>query len=90
VWAAPGCAVSATGAGEAFVLAGFSRLVAEQRSDGLGLPDAMRAGLARVAGYGGHGGGIALADDGTWAGTYDTRAMARGVRHGGGRHVVVI
>ena len=90
VWAEPGCAVSATGAGEAFILAGFSRMVASGRSAGMGLPDALRAALAEVARYGGDGGGIALSADRSWGAAFDTTAMARGVRHAGGRHLVVL
>ncbi len=89
VWAEPGCAVSATGAGEAFILAGFSRLVATGRSRGLTLDESIRRALAEVARYGGDGGGIALARDRTWVGAFDTRAMARGVRHRGGKRVTV-
>lgn len=90
VWAEPGCAVSATGAGEAFILAGFSRMVAAGRAAEGGLPAALQAALAQVARYGGDGGGIALSADRTWAAAFDTRAMARGVRHAGGRHRVII
>lgn len=89
-WAEPGCAVSATGAGEAFILAGFGRLVAGALARDDDLPEAMEAGLAEVARYGGDGGGIALAADRTWAAAYDTRAMARGVRHSGGRRRVIL
>ena len=81
LWAQPGCAVSATGTGEAFILAGFARLVASRHVAGVGLPDALRAGLEVVDGYAGTGGGIALGADHTWAGAFTTRAMARGVRH---------
>ncbi len=90
VWAEPGCAVSATGAGEAFVLAGFSRLVAARQGAGAPLGTALRLALAEVARFGGDGGGIALGRDRTWGAVFDTRAMARGVRHDGGRHTVVL
>lgn len=90
VWAEPGCAVSATGAGEAFVLAGFSRTVADRRSGGESLTDALRSGLVTVARYGGDGGGIALSADRTWAAAWDTPAMARGVRHAAGRDRVIL
>jgi beta-aspartyl-peptidase (threonine type) len=85
VWAQPDAAVSATGNGEAFILAGFSRLVAERHAAGLALPDALQAGLDAVAGYGGNGGGIALASDRTWVAGWSARAMAHGVRHAAGR-----
>jgi isoaspartyl peptidase/L-asparaginase-like protein (Ntn-hydrolase superfamily) len=90
VWAQPGCAVSATGAGEAFILAGFSRMVAAGQSEGAGLPAALRAALAEVARYGGDGGGIALSGERTWAAAFDTRAMARGLCHAGGRRCVIV
>jgi isoaspartyl peptidase/L-asparaginase-like protein (Ntn-hydrolase superfamily) len=90
LWAEPGCAVSATGTGEAFILAGFSRLVARLYSHGIGLPDALRAGLDAVGSYGGEGGGIALGSDHTWAGAFTTRAMARGIRSRAGRHTTII
>lgn len=89
-WAQPGCAVSATGAGEAFVLAGFSRLVGSRVAAGEDLPPALRAGLEAVASHGGSGGGIALGPDRTWATAFSTAAMARGVRHAGGSHVVIL
>ncbi|HET6965498.1 MAG TPA: isoaspartyl peptidase/L-asparaginase [Acidimicrobiales bacterium] len=90
IWAEPGCAVSATGAGEAFVLAGFSRLVARGRAGGAPLAGAMEAALAEVGRYGGEGGGIALDGDRGWAAAFDTPAMARGLHHAGGRLRVVV
>jgi isoaspartyl peptidase/L-asparaginase-like protein (Ntn-hydrolase superfamily) len=90
VWAEPGCAVSATGAGEAFILAGFARLVATGHSSGQTLAESIGGALAEVRRYGGDGGGIALGRNRTWAGAFNTRAMARGVRHSGGRRVVVL
>ena len=89
LWAQPTCAVSATGAGEAFVLAGFSRLVASLVAGGEDLPSALCSGLGEVASRGGTGGGIALGH-GTWAAAFSTAAMARGVRHAGGGHVVIL
>lgn len=85
VWAEAGCSVSATGAGEAFVLAGFSRLVGRLHTGGADLGAALTEALAEVATRGGDGGAVALGRDRTWAAGYDTRAMARGVRHAGGR-----
>jgi beta-aspartyl-peptidase (threonine type) len=90
LWAERGCAVSATGTGEAFILAGFSRLVAGRHAAGEALPEALRTGLDLVGSYGGEGGGIALGADRTWAGAFTTRAMARGVRHLDGRHTAVV
>jgi len=90
VWAQPGCAVSATGTGEAFVLAAFARLVGDRHAAGDGLPAALRAGLNAVAAYHGDGGGIALGADRTWGAAFTTRAMARGVRHGQSRQVTIL
>jgi isoaspartyl peptidase/L-asparaginase-like protein (Ntn-hydrolase superfamily) len=90
LWAWPGCGVSATGTGEAFVLAGFSRLVAEQHASGEKLSAALRLALETVASYGGSGGGIALGADRTWAAAFTTRAMARAVRHAGGRRTTIL
>jgi isoaspartyl peptidase/L-asparaginase-like protein (Ntn-hydrolase superfamily) len=90
VWAGEDIAVSATGMGEAFVMAGFSGLVARTFAAGGTLSGAISAGLEAVARYGGSGGGIALGSDHSWAAGYTTRAMARGVRHRTGGHVVVI
>jgi beta-aspartyl-peptidase (threonine type) len=90
VWAQPGCAVSATGTGEAFILAGFSRLVASRHAAGARLAEALGAGLEVVGGYGGEGGGIVLGSDHTWAAAFTATAMARGVRHAQGRHTAII
>ncbi len=89
-WAEQGCAVSATGAGEAFLLAGFGRLVGGWHSAGDPLPGALSSALRAVAGYGGDGGGIALGLDGAWAAAFNTRAMARGLRHAGGRATTIL
>lgn len=89
-WAAQNCAVAATGFGEAFVLAGFSRLVASQTVTGGDMGQALARGLEEVARFGGTGGGIALGPDATWAAAFSTKAMARGVRHAAGRMVTVI
>jgi isoaspartyl peptidase/L-asparaginase-like protein (Ntn-hydrolase superfamily) len=90
LWAQPGCAVAATGTGEAFILAGFSRLVATRHRTGDGLAEGLRAGLEAVGSYGGEGGGIVLGCDHTWAAAFTTRAMARGMRHAAGRHTTVV
>ena len=90
LWAQPGCAVAATGTGEAFILAGFSRLVASSHQTGDRLAEALRAGLEAVGGYGGEGGGIVLGSDHTWAAAFTTRAMARGMRHAAGRTTTVV
>jgi isoaspartyl peptidase/L-asparaginase-like protein (Ntn-hydrolase superfamily) len=90
LWAWPGGGVSATGTGEAFILAGFSRLVAERHAAGQGLSQALCLALEAVGRYGGTGGGIALDADRTWAAAFTTRAMARGVRHAEGRSTTVV
>ncbi len=90
LWAQPGCAVSATGTGEAFVLAGFSRLVGARFTEGEDPLQALRFGLDAVDNYGGNGGGIFLGADGTWAAAFSTVAMARGVRHRTGRQATVL
>ncbi len=90
LWAQPGCAVSATGTGEAFILAGFSRLVARLHDEGLRLPDALQGGLEAVGSYRGEGGGIALGSDHAWAGAFTTRAMALGVRSRQGGHTSIM
>jgi isoaspartyl peptidase/L-asparaginase-like protein (Ntn-hydrolase superfamily) len=90
LWASPGCAVSATGAGESFILAGFSRLVASRHFAGDPLAEALRAALDAVARYGGTGGGIALSGDHTWGAVFNTPAMARSMLHAGGRHTIVV
>lgn len=90
LWAQGGCAVSATGTGEAFLLAGFSRLVGARlaaREDPL---LALRAGLDAVHDYEGTGGAIVLGPDRTWAAAFSTTAMARGVRHRAGRQATVL
>ena len=90
VWAEAGCAVSATGAGEAFVLAGFSRLAAAEHLRGSLLTDSLRAGLWAVNRYGGSGGGIALGGAGAWSACFSTRAMARSLRYADGSHTVIV
>jgi beta-aspartyl-peptidase (threonine type) len=90
LWSQPGCAVSATGTGEAFVLAGFSRLVGSRLAAGEDPTETLRSGLATVHGYGGSGGGIVLGPGGTWAAGFSTAAMARGLRHRAGRQATVL
>jgi beta-aspartyl-peptidase (threonine type) len=90
LWAQPGCAVSATGTGEAFMLAGFSRLVGSRVAAGGDPRRALHFGLDAVNDYGGSGGGIVLGSDRTWAAAFSTAAMARGVRHHGGRGATVL
>jgi isoaspartyl peptidase/L-asparaginase-like protein (Ntn-hydrolase superfamily) len=85
VWADAGsAAVSATGAGEAFVVAGFGHRIDWQMRAGVSLEAAMREALDAVAELGGHGGGIAVAPDGAFVASFNSRAMARGWRDAGG------
>jgi isoaspartyl peptidase/L-asparaginase-like protein (Ntn-hydrolase superfamily) len=89
LWADDRCAVTATGAGEAFLLSGFSRSVAHHY-EAVPLSHAMRIALEVVGRYGGEGGAIALGADHTWAAVFDTAAMARSLRHAGGGRTVVL
>jgi beta-aspartyl-peptidase (threonine type) len=85
IWAAcDTAAVSATGAGEAFVVAGFSHRVDWEMRAGADLDTAMARALATVAGFGGDGGGIAITSDGTFSASFNSAAMARGWRDAGG------
>ena len=73
------CAISATGDGEAFLLAAFAHEVdARLRLLGAPLGDACGAALAAVEGKGGTGGCIALTADGRLAMPFTTPAMLRG------------
>jgi isoaspartyl peptidase/L-asparaginase-like protein (Ntn-hydrolase superfamily) len=73
-------AVSASGEGESFLVAGFAHRVAWCVTEGTTLAEALEAALAAVRSRGGHGGGIVLARDGRFAVGFDTSAMARGWR----------
>ena len=73
------CAISATGDGEAFLLAAFAHEVdARLRLLGSQLDDACRAALAAVERKGGTGGCIALTADGRLAIPFTSRGMLRG------------
>ena len=73
------CALSATGHGEAFLLAAFAHEVdAHLRLLGAPLDEACRAALAAVERKGGTGGCIALAADGRLAMPFTSRGMLRG------------
>jgi beta-aspartyl-peptidase (threonine type) len=72
-------AISATGDGEAFLLAAFAHEVdARLRLLGVPLDDACRAALAAVESKGGTGGCIALTADGGLAMPFTSPAMLRG------------
>ncbi len=76
------CAVSATGDGEAFLLAAFAHEVdARVRLLGASLAEACRAALAAVEGRKGTGGCIALSPDGRLAMPFTSRGMLRGWAH---------
>ncbi|MHB1511531.1 MAG: isoaspartyl peptidase/L-asparaginase family protein [Acidimicrobiales bacterium] len=85
VWAnSATAAVSGTGAGEAFIVAGFGHRVDWEMSHGQDVATALSRALGAVARLGGDGGGIALAGDGSFAASFNSRAMARGWRDGSG------
>jgi beta-aspartyl-peptidase (threonine type) len=71
-------AVSATGAGEAFLVAGFAHHVDWLVRTGGDLHRAATAALAEVASRGGSGGAIVLGPDGELTVLFDTQGMARG------------
>jgi L-asparaginase / beta-aspartyl-peptidase len=71
-------AVSATGVGEAFILAGFAHLVHWLTRSGTDLNDALAIALGEVSLHRGSGGAIALMRSGRFATVFGTRAMARG------------
>jgi isoaspartyl peptidase/L-asparaginase-like protein (Ntn-hydrolase superfamily) len=73
-------AVSATGAGEAFLVAGFAHRVAFLSEGGAQLADAVKASLASVADLGGEGGAIAISPDGEFVAAFSSSAMARAWR----------
>jgi L-asparaginase/beta-aspartyl-peptidase (threonine type) len=73
-------AISATGAGEAFILAGFAHRVDWNLRSRQSLEQALATALRAVADYGGAGGAIAVTPDGQFAVMFDTAAMARGWR----------
>jgi len=80
-WADDGSvAVSATGTGEAFLLAGFGHRVDWAVRAGEPLSQALSSALDAVFGYGGSGGAIALAPSGKFATIFDTLAMGRAWR----------
>jgi isoaspartyl peptidase/L-asparaginase-like protein (Ntn-hydrolase superfamily) len=72
--------VSATGVGEAFILAGFAHQVDWSIRAGVDLDDAMASALDEVGWHNGSGGAIALTPSGRFAAIFGTRAMARGWR----------
>jgi isoaspartyl peptidase/L-asparaginase-like protein (Ntn-hydrolase superfamily) len=73
-------AVSGTGAGEAFILAGFAHRVDWDLKAGSGLRAAVIDALHAVRTRGGGGGAIALAPGGRFTVAFDTTVMARAWR----------
>jgi beta-aspartyl-peptidase (threonine type) len=81
VWAAADrVAISATGAGEAFIVAGYSHLVDWRLQQGASLAEAVAGALEAVAALGGDGGSIAVTPAGSFTASFNSRAMARGWR----------
>jgi isoaspartyl peptidase/L-asparaginase-like protein (Ntn-hydrolase superfamily) len=89
-WADPHGAVAATGAGEPFIVSGFSRRLMAALADPSAPARAYRVGLEDVARYGGLGGAIALDQIHGYTAGFSSRAMARDLIHAGGRHVTVL
>ena len=80
------CAVSATGDGEAFLLAAFAHEVdALMRLTGLGVGAACDRALAAVGGRGGRGGCVVVDAAGTIVTPFTTAAVYRGWTDGSGR-----
>jgi isoaspartyl peptidase/L-asparaginase-like protein (Ntn-hydrolase superfamily) len=73
------CAVSGTGAGEAFIRAAFAHTVHAAVAAGASLDDACAAALADVTRVGGSGGCIAVDHRGDVARPFTTDAMASGL-----------
>lgn len=73
-------AISATGVGEAFILAGFAHRVDWNLHDRRSLEESLRSAFQAVSHRGGVGGAISVTSDGHFAVMFDTPAMARGWR----------
>jgi beta-aspartyl-peptidase (threonine type) len=71
-------AVSATGEGEAFLIAGFAHLVDWSLRTGSSLDEAVSRSMEQVARRGGEGGSLAIMASGELLCAFGTRAMARG------------
>ena len=89
-WADRSVAVSCTGAGEAFIRCGASRLLGALVGHGAGLDSAALTVLEEVAACDGVGGLIAVDADGRVAMPFSTEAMPRGVWRPGQAPVVEI
>jgi L-asparaginase / beta-aspartyl-peptidase len=73
-------AVSATGEGEAFVVAGFAHGVDWALRQGATLEEAVTVSMSQVTKRGGEGGSISICPDGEMVCAFDTKAMARAWR----------
>ncbi len=73
-------AVSATGTGEAFVMAGFAHEVDRSMRRGTPLAQALQDALGEVSRWGGSGGAVAISASGELAAVFSTPAMARAWR----------
>jgi L-asparaginase / beta-aspartyl-peptidase len=71
-------AISGTGTGEAFILAGFAHGVDWAMRSGSSLDSALTVALLRVSARDGSGGAIAITASGTFGAIFGTPAMARG------------
>ena len=83
-------AVSATGEGEAFVVAGFAHLVDWALREGSNLDDAVVRAMSEVTRRGGEGGAIVITATGELLCTFDTRAMARGWKNSEQTRIAVL
>jgi isoaspartyl peptidase/L-asparaginase-like protein (Ntn-hydrolase superfamily) len=83
-------AVSATGEGEVFLVAGFAHLVDWAVREGATVPDALKRSMSEVSRRGGEGGAICVNSSGEVVCTYDTRAMARAWRDSASSGVAVL
>jgi isoaspartyl peptidase/L-asparaginase-like protein (Ntn-hydrolase superfamily) len=83
-------AVSATGDGEAFLVAGFSHLVDWELRSGATLKDAIARSLTAVSRRGGRGGAISVRSSGEMVCLFDTNAMARGWMDSTSRNLAVL
>lgn len=83
-------AVSATGEGEAFMIAGFAHLLDWSLRNGSSLDDAVSVSMTQVARRGGEGGSIAIMSSGELVCAFDTRAMARGWKDGTQMKIAVL
>jgi len=83
-------AVSATGEGEVFVVAGFAHLVDRAIRDGCSLSDSVSQAMTEVARRGGEGGAIAVTPSGEVLCSFGTKAMARGFKDSTQTRVAVL